>query len=197
MIECPSCGMPVKKGATHCPVCGEAITSSLTGSLRPEGKHTTSLDLPPLDTPVAVEEVVPPTTNFAQGNGDLSVHLCLRCNSVLNPAAKFCSVCGRASEPTAFERTIDATRSARGRAVAVLRQALGTITERSQAKGVAGILPIVFLSLSLLCFLISFFIYPFFMPERPEVVTVVQQVRSLWWLGFGVLLMALAAFFKR
>jgi hypothetical protein len=190
--------MPVKKGATHCTVCGEAITSSLTGSLRPEGKHTTSLELPMDKQPVVVEEpAVPPTTNFAKSNGDLSVHLCLRCNSVLNPAAKFCSVCGRASEPTAFERTIDATRSARGRAVAVLRQAFESITDKSQLSSPAGIIALVLLGLSLLCFLISFFIYPFFMPERPEVATVVQQVRSLWWLGFAILMVALAAFFKR
>ena len=197
MIECPSCGMPVKKGATHCPVCGEAITSSLTGSLRPEGKHTTSLDLPPMDAPVVVEEVVPPTKNFAQSNGDLSVHLCLRCNSVLNPAAKFCSVCGRASEPTAFERTIDATRSARGRAVAMFRQAFGTITEKSQVKDASGIIPIVLLSLGMLCLVISFFIHPFFLPEKPELATVAQQIRSVWWLGFGIVLMLIAAFFKR
>jgi hypothetical protein len=151
----------------------------------------------PLDTPVIVEEIIPPTTNFAKSNGDLPIQTCLRCNSVLNPAAKFCSVCGRASDPTAFERTIDATRSARGRATAAARRTLQVVADRLQIKDSSGFIPLIFLGLSLLCFLVSFFLYPFFVPERPEVQTVVQQVRSLWWLGFGTLLMAVAAFFKR
>src|SRR5579872_7470764 len=109
--------MPVKKGAAHCSACGEAITAHLTGSLVSHGKQTTALDpqFDPYDAPavpvsaplprstpvpapvqahtVIVEEpMLPPTTSFARSNGEpMVVQTCLRCNSVLNPAAKFCS----------------------------------------------------------------------------------------------------------
>ena len=200
MIECPSCGMPVKKGASHCSACGEAITSGLTGSIRSEGKRTTALE-PPFDaTTVVVEEaVIPPTTSFAKSNGEPLplVQICLRCNSVLNPAARFCSVCGRATEPTPFERTIDATRSARGRAVNAFKRLLVNAKEHPQASDGFMIASMVCAALAVLCFLVSFFLFPFFVPERPEMLTIAQEIRSVWWLGFGGLLMAVAAFLKR
>jgi len=204
VIECPSCGMPVKKGATHCSACGEAITSSLTGSLAFEGKRTTSLESP-FDAPsVVVEEpALPPTTSlssasFARSNGEpIAVQTCLRCNSVLNPAAKFCSVCGRATEPTPFERTIDATRSARGRAAAAVKRMIGNVREHPQAKDGLLIASIVCVALAVLCFLYSFFVFPFFVPDKPEMATIAQEIRSLWWLGFGTLLMAVAALLRR
>src|SRR5688572_5074522 len=90
-MNCPSCGRRVSLGAASCGICGTPVFASSPVAVATAGS-------------VAVAEMSEPTALVpamlaGSTRGLAYANLCVRCDTELEPEARFCSFCGTTVEP--------------------------------------------------------------------------------------------------